>query len=306
MTYLKNMNNITVIIPMKNEIKHIERSVRSALQLTDKVYVIDSNSTDGSIKIAENLGAEVFQYEWTADSNFAAKINWALDNLPIKTTWAFRLDADEYFLDNTITGLNDFVNTLDDNINGGTIIRRIFFMGRWMKHSAEYPKTSLRLFRVGKVRMESRWLDEHVDIGDGKAVDLPFDIVDDSKISLTEWVNKHNAYSIKEALELINNEIGLFDRAQLELDEKAKKKKNLKARYATLPKYWRCFIWFLYREFVKLGFLDGKEGFLWNFLQGWWYRTLADAKVEEIYKACGKDKEKIKDYFMNVYGIDCR
>lgn len=299
------MSDITVLIPMRNEIRHIERSVKSALLLTDQIFIVDSGSTDGSIEVAEKLGAKVFQYEWTAESNFSTKINWALNNLPFETTWVMRLDADEYFVDETIKGFNQYLATLSDNVNGGTVVRRIYFLGRWMKHSNEYPKTSLRVFRVGKCRMESRWLDEHVDVGDGKAVDLPFDIVDDSKINLTTWINKHNNdYSVKEAIELINQEIGLFNRKRGVLDKQAQHKKSNKNKYVKMPRYWRAFAFFFYREFIKLGFLDGKEGFLWNFFQCWWYRTLADAKVEEIYKACGKDKDKIAEYIMNNYGLD--
>ena len=89
----------------------------------------------------------------------------------------------------------------------------------------------------------------------------------------------------------------------MENTENTQKKKNLKAKYASWPKYWRCFIWFFYREFVKLGFLDGKEGFLWNFFQGFWYRVLADVKVDEIYKACGKDKDAIRMYVFEHYGL---
>jgi glycosyltransferase involved in cell wall biosynthesis len=299
------MNNITVIIPIRNEIKHIERSVKSALRLTQYVYVVDSGSTDGSIELAVRLGARVFQYEWTKESNFSKKINWALENLPIKTTWAIRLDADEYFMDNAIESLPKVLENVDNSINGFTLIRRVYFMGKWIKHSKEYPKTTMRVYRVGHVRMESRWLDEHIDIGEGKAVNLPLDIVDDSKITIAQWVNKHNNdYSIKEAIELIHQEIGLFDRAESHLDKNAQKKKDIKQKYVSMPKYWRCFIWFCYREFIKLGFLDGKEGFLWNFFQGWWYRMLVDAKVDEIYKNCGKDKYKIAKYVLDTYNLD--
>lgn len=297
-------NNITVIIPMRNEIKHIERSVNSALKLTPNVFVIDSNSDDGSIEKVESLGVKVFQYKWTSSSNFSSKINWALDNLPIETTWAIRLDADEYFMDNCIEHLEKDLTIVPDNVNGITLIRRIMFMGKWMKHSGEYPKTSMRIFRVGHVRMESRWLDEHVDVQDGKSMDFPYDIIDDSQISLTEWVNKHNSYSTKEAIELIHQEIGLFDRTELNLDKNAQKKKIIKKKYVSMPKYWRCFIWFFYREFIKLGFLDGKEGFMWNFYQGFWYRMLADSKVEEIYKHCGKDPQRIRDFVQKNYGLN--
>ena len=301
----KKMNNITVIIPIKDEIQHIERSIKSALRLTQYVFVVDSGSTDGSVELAEKLGARVFQYKWTKESNFSKKINWALENLPFETTWAIRLDADEYFMNNAIDGLPKVLEDVDDDVNGFTLIRRMHFMGRWMKHSKEYPKTTLRVYRVGKVKMENRWLDEHVDVGSGRAVDLPFDIVDDNKITIEKWVNKHNNdYSIKEAIELINQEIGLFSRQESHLDAMAQKKKRQKTHYSKMPKYWRCFAWFIYREFFMLGFLDGKEGFLWNFLQAWWYRVLADMKVEEIYRACGKDKDKIVKYVMDNYNLD--
>lgn len=297
-------SNITVIIPIRNEIKHIKRSILSAKRLTSHVFVVDSDSTDGSLEMAESLGAKVFQYKWTKESNFSTKINWALKNLPITTEWAIRLDADEYFMDNCIDHLESELQNVPEDVNGITLVRRIHFLGRWMKHSGEYPKTSMRVFRVGHVEMESRWLDEHVDVKDGQALAIPYDIVDDSQITWKEWIDKHNNYSTKEAIELIHQEIGLFDRSESHLDIKAQKKKDIKEKYAHMPRYWRCFLWFIYREFFKLGFLDGKEGFLWNFFQAWWYRTLADVKVEEIYKACGKDKEKIFKYVKEKYNLD--
>jgi glycosyltransferase involved in cell wall biosynthesis len=300
---MNNKSNITVLIPMKNEQRHIARSVKSALRLTPNVFVIDSDSTDGSIAIAESLGAKVFQYEWTSASNFSTKINWALNNLPITTTWAIRLDADEYFMDNCIECLENSLKDVSPDVNGITLIRRIYFMGRWMKHSAEYPKTSMRIFRVGHVEMESRWLDEHVDVKEGKAIDFPYDIVDDSHILLTEWTAKHNGYSNREVIELIHQDIGLFNRNDTHLDKNAIHKKRNKNIYSKLPRYWRAFFFFFYRYFIRLGFLDGKEGFLWNFLQCWWYRTIADAKMDEVYAACGRDKDKIATFMETYYGL---
>ena len=81
-------------------------------------------------------------------------------------------------------------------------------------------------------------------------------------------------------------------------------KRRKKHRYARMPLFWRAFVYFCYRYFLKAGFLEGKEGFLWHFLQGWWYRTLVDAKVFEIKQACGTDREKIKNYLSDVY--NCR
>lgn len=77
-----------------------------------------------------------------------------------------------------------------------------------------------------------------------------------------------------------------------------------KLKYIKLPLFWRAFAFFVYRYFFRLGFLDGKEGFLWHFLQGFWYRALADAKVFELKKRMGYDEEKIKEYLRETYLTD--
>ena len=53
-----------------------------------------------------------------------------------------------------------------------------------------------------------------------------------------------------------------------------------------------------------MAFLEGKEGFLWTFMQGWWYRTLVDAKIFEIKKTCGDNPEKIKYNLKTEYNIE--
>ena len=298
-------NDLTVLIPMRNEIKHIERAVRSAFCITSNVFVVDSNSTDGSKELAIKLGAKVYQYVWTTESNFSKKINWALNHLPINTTWVIRLDADEYFLEDAIENLKQKVSELPDDVNGATLIRRISFLGRWMKHSGEFPKTSLRIFRVGKVEMEDRWLDEHMDVKDGRVVDFPYSIMDDNKQTLSQWIDKHcNNYANREVIELINSELSLFKRKEPHLDKNAIHKRQLKTIYTKLPKYWRALIFFVYRYFFRFGFLDGKEGFLWNFYQCLWYRILVDSKIDELYQSCGTDKNKIKEYIRVNYRLD--
>jgi len=88
------------------------------------------------------------------------------------------------------------------------------------------------------------------------------------------------------------------------LSKDARKKRNQKSKYARMPLFWRAGAYFFYRYIIKGGFLEGKEGFLWHFLQGFWYRILVDAKIYEIKKACGNDKEKIKSYINQNYNIE--
>ena len=181
-------------------------------------------------------------------------------------------------------------------------------MGKWMKRGI-YPVKLLRLFRYGKGVCEQRWMDEHIQISEGSTTEFEHDFMDDNINRLGWWTAKHNGYSIREAIDLLDVELGLLsasDTEQAVMGEQALAKRKKKLKYAKAPLFWRSFAYFMYRYFFKLGFLDGKEGFLWHFLQGWWYRTLVDAKIYEIKKACGTDKEKIIDYIKQNYGIDCR
>lgn len=301
------MKELSIFIPTFNEELHIERAVKSALSLTRKVYVIDSYSTDRTVEIAEKLGAKVYQYKWEADSNWAKKFNWTLKNVPFDTEWVMRHDADEYLTPELVEKVKHDLPDVADDVTAISINRREYFMRRWMKHGGAYPKAMVRIMRKGKAFFEARMIDEHVEITEGRSIYWNVDLCDDKIISLTKWVANHNMHAVKEAIVLIDNEIGLTDNKDNEkvLDADALKKRRKKGFYGKLPYFWRAWAFFIYRYVLKLGFLDGVEGFLYCFLQCLWYRNLADAKIVECYRGCGKDKEKIKEYFLKQYGISC-
>jgi hypothetical protein len=77
-------------------------------------------------------------------------------------------------------------------------------------------------------------------------------------------------------------------------------------KYASLPLFTRPFMYFIYRYFFRLGFLDGTKGLVWHFLQGFWYRFLVDAKIFEVYQRVGKDKNAIVDFFQKEYNKNLR
>lgn len=301
------MEELSIFIPTFNEELHIERALSSALRLTKYVYVIDSYSTDKTVEIAKRMGAQVYQYRWDASSNWAKKFNWALQNVPFSTDWIMRHDADEYLTDELVEKVEKELPHLPKDICGIAINRREYFMGRWMRHGDAYPKSMIRIFRRGQARFETRMIDEHVEVENGDCVSWNVDLCDDKIISLTQWVANHNNHSIKEAIVLIDQEIGLtgIDDGTKNLANEALKKRKKKAFYGKLPYFWRAWFFFVYRYIIKLGFLDGVEGFLYCFLQCLWYRTLADAKIVETYRICGKNPQKIKEYFLKKYIIDC-
>lgn len=297
------MLDITTIILTYNEEIHIRRCLENVCSFSKKVYVVDSPSTDKTVEICQefsNVELVVHKYP----GNQAAQFNWALDNLKIETEWVLRLDADEYLLPELVDELRTKIPELDTNITGVTFKRRHIFLGRWMKQGT-YPIMILRMFRKGKAKCEQRLMDEHIELLDGASMTFEHDFVDHNLNNLSWWAQKHVNYAIREAAELLDVEYNITGTSSLarHLSPTTLHKRSLKLKYARQPLFWRSFAYFCYRYFFKLGFLEGKEGFLWHFMQGWWYRTLVDAKIYEIKKACGNDKEKIKTYLQEVYNI---
>lgn len=296
------MLDISVIILTYNEELHIKRCIENVKQFAKTIYVIDSLSTDNTVSIAESMGAKVVPHKWPG--NQAAQFNWALENIDIDTEWILRLDADEYLLPELIEELKVRVPVLNKNITGITFKRRHIFLDKWMKKGT-YPVMILRMFRKDKAVCEQRLMDEHIELLEGENITFEQDFVDHNLNDLSWWAQKHVGYAVREAAELIDIEFNITgnDSSNRNLSEKTLKKRKLKLEYAKKPLFWRSFAYFCYRYFYKLGFLEGKEGFLWTFMQGWWYRTMVDAKVFEIKKACGNNKEKIVDYLKKNYNI---
>lgn len=139
-------------------------------------------------------------------------------------------------------------------------------MGRWIKHGGYYPRWFLRIFRRGKGRSESKQMDEHLVLTEGEARRFKNDFVDENLKGLAEWTVRHGNYSDREAREAVSGE---------SLNSK-------RVFYYRLPPFLRVFLYFFYRYFLRLGFLDGKPGLVFHFLQGFWYRFLIDAKILEL------------------------
>jgi glycosyltransferase involved in cell wall biosynthesis len=297
------MLDISIIILTYNEEKHIKRCIESILPIARDIFLVDCFSNDRTVEFATDLRASVVFNKWPG--NQAEQFNWALDNLPIKTKWILRLDADEYVTPELVQELKERLPNLSPDITGGVIPLRRVFLGRTIKKGTGGIKM-LRLFQFNKAQCEQRWMDEHMQLSEGNAIEFKHEFADHNLNNIAWWTNKHNGYSIREAIDLLDVELGLFNKptSEIQLSPQAAAKRKKKHHYAKQPLFWRSFAYFVYRYFFKLGFLEGKEGFLWHFLQGWWYRTLVDTKIYEIKKACGKDKEKIKDYLKKEYSIE--
>lgn len=298
------MNDISVIILTYNEEKHIERCIRSLMPFTDKVFIVDSGSTDRTVSIAESLGAKVVYNPWIT---YAVQFNFGIENIPFETKWLMRMDADEYVTPELAHEIKAKIASLDSAISGVYVKRRVMFMNQWIRRGGYYPTWLLRVWRKGQGICEELWMDEHIKLSEGETVQFQNDIVDHNLNNLTWWTQKHNNYAIREVIDLLDIKYNFGDAERVIpklFGTQDQRKRFLKHKYASLPLFTRPFAYFLYRYFVKLGFLDGTKGLMWHFLQGLWYRFLVDAKIYEVYYRVGHDKQAIIDFFKNEYGKD--
>ena len=298
------MVDLSVIILTNNESKHIGRCIKSLLLITDKIFIIDSFSTDNTVAIAEALGATVIQNTWVS---YAFQFNYGILNNPFQTKWLMRMDADEYITHELAQELNTSLSGTPETISGLYVKRRVVFMDQWINHGGYYPIWLLRIWRRGEGVCEELWMDEHIKLSTGTTAQLQHDIVDHNLNNLTWWTQKHNNYAIREVIDLLNIKYNFGDKPTVMPDfwgSQEQRTRYLKIKYANLPLFTRPFLYFLFRFVLKGGFLDGKKGLIWHFLQGFWYRFLVDAKIYEVYQRAGKEKENIVSHFRTEYGKD--
>lgn len=285
---------IAAIILTKDEEMHIERCIRSLLPFVKEVWVIDSFSIDSTLEIAQGLGAYVVKHHF---ENQAQQFNWAIRNCDIQAEWIWRVDADEYVSEELGRKVKEAVATCADDVNGVYVNKAIVFQGRKLKHGGWYPAPQIKVIRKGFGESENKVMDEHLIITSGRTIYVDGDQTDENLHDLTWWSDKHNRYASREAQNMLLMQYGLDADAEGVAAKfwgnDAERKRWLKLRYAKMPLFLRPFIYFFIRYVVKLGFLDGKEGFIWYVLQGFWYRFLVDAKIFELKKQFGFDRERI-------------
>jgi glycosyltransferase involved in cell wall biosynthesis len=237
---------------------------------------VDSGSTDGTKKIAEEFGAKFMVHEF---KNQADQFNWALEHANPAGGWILRLDADEELLPELEKEIEEKLPKAEEAVGGFYLNRRNYFMGAWIKHGGYYPIWILRLFRKGAAKSEEREMDEHLVLLKGRAEKLENDFIDNNLNGLEAWKAKHRKYAMREARAYLAHEDGR------EVGGQAGEKRKLKLNvYYRVPPFLRVILYFLYRYFPLLGFLDGWRGTQFHFLQGFWYRWLIDLNISKLEK----------------------
>lgn len=274
---------VSLLIPCKNEENNIARCIQS-VQWVDEIFVVDSESSDKTIEIAESLGAKVVQFKY--EGGWPKKKNWALENLPFTNEWVLILDADECLPPKAQNEIEEIVSNTHEKHSGYWINRRYFFLGKPLKH-AYFPNWNLRLFKHKLGRYEKitdlstnsgdHEIHEHV-VVQGSSGKLNSIMDHHAFPTIESFVEKHNRYSNWEA---VVESSTTDDKSSLQ-HEGVRGKRKLRRIFRKLP--FRPTLRFLYVFLWQRGILDGWRGYVFSRLHAQ-YEYLSAAKAKAILRS---------------------
>jgi glycosyltransferase involved in cell wall biosynthesis len=279
---------VTVLVTTRNEELNLERTLASVHGFADQILVIDSESTDGTVAIARRYADEVVDLPYEHGRIIPWIFQWGLENLPIRNEWILILEADQAVTPELRSELAVLFTRPEIPQNGFYLPRRQIFRGRRLRFGGYGRKYLLKLFRRGAGELDPVEQDTRVYV-EGEVGKL--------RGSLLEWNRKE-----EEVLFYLGKHLRY---AEAFAQEEAKRRREglawklrprlfgtpdervlwLKSRYYRLPLLLRPFLYFFYRYFLLLGFLDGREGFLFHFLQAFWFRLVVDVRLRELLDA---------------------
>lgn len=279
--------DFSIIILTFNEELHLPRLLRSVEKLSAPIYLLDSGSTDSTLAIAESYGATILTHPF---ENHPKQWDYALTHFNIQTPWIIGLDSDHIVSDELFQLLKDFrTENINPEVNGIYFNRKNYFKGKWLRYGGYFPKYLLKMFRTGKGRSDLNENMDHRFIIEGKSIIwkegyLLEENLKESNISF--WIAKHNKYSDLVAQEELER------RKQLRIQSVKpsfwgspdQRIAWLKLIWWKMPLFIRPFLYFFHRYIIQLGILDGTRGFIFHFLQAFWFRLVVDIKMYEYLR----------------------
>ncbi len=268
---------LAVIILTYNEELNLPATLDSVCGWAAQVFVVDSFSTDRTLELAKSYGVEVHQHPF---EDWATQRNWALDNLPIRVPWVLFLDADERVTSSLAEEIGRILPRTPPEVVAYYIDRHFFFMGRWLKHGGYSPNWVLRLVRPERTRVIPAGDREYFQVS-GMARYLKGHLIHDDLRGLDFWITKHIRISSMAARRFVSPVAHRISgpTGELEGHWRIWLRQNAVER---LPLLMQPFAMFFYRWVLRLGFLDGTQGFVYYFLHDLWYPLLVSAKVMEL------------------------
>ena len=270
-----------------NEEMHLPRLLSSIAPLKAPVFILDSGSTDATPGIARKYGAVMAEHTF---ENHPKQWDYALNHFPIETPWTIGLDADHIVTPELLEKLRHFKNIdVSTSVNGIFFNRKNYFKGRWIRHGGYFPKYLLKMFRSGAGHSDLNQNMDHRFIVSGETLIWKTGYLIEENLKENDiefWIGKHNRYSTLQAKEEIERKTGLRNQGLQPSfwGNPDQRSAYLKGLWWKTPLFVRPMLYFIWRYFFQLGFLDGKQGFIFHFLQAFWYRLVIDIKIEENQK----------------------
>ncbi|MCC8425744.1 glycosyltransferase family 2 protein [Mucilaginibacter sp. UR6-11] len=274
------------IVLTYNEELHLPRFLKSIADLNAPVFIIDSGSTDATVKIGEEFGAQILYNRF---ENHPTQWDFALKNCPVQTPWVICLDADQMVTPELRQRLINFKTDDFSDINGIYFNRKNFFKGRWIKHGGYYPFYLLKMFKYGVGYSDITELMDHRFVVPGKTVIWKDGYLLEENLkenNISFWIEKHNRYSdlvARQEVERRQSSITQLERPAF-WGSPNERKAWFKKIWWKLPRYVRPMLYFTQRMIFQLGILDGRTGIIFHFMQGFWFRLVVDIKIDEILK----------------------
>ena len=276
---LNERPRLAVVVLTFNEERNLPACLDSVAGWVAQCFVVDSGSTDATVEIARQRGAVVVGH---AFETHARQWRWALSALPLDADWILALDADQRLTPELRQAI-DRLLARPDSVHGAFVCRRQIFRGKWIRFGGYYPKYLLKLFRRSHVSIDDADLVDHHFSVTGPTVKLAGDLIEDNlnEASISAWTAKHTRYAALQAREEARQDgprLGL----SAVFGPPDRRVAWLKQQWRRLQLYVRPCLYVAYRYGLRLGFLDGKQGFIFHVLQGFWYRLLVDINLEEL------------------------
>lgn len=286
------MPPFSFIVLTYNEQIHLPRLLESIRELNAPLFVLDSGSTDDTLRIASQYQATVLQHSF---ENHPKQWDFALKSFPVQTPWVICLDADQQASSELRERLKNFRDEDFADTDGIYFNRKNFFKGRWLKHGGYYPIYLLKMFRFGKGYSDLNENMDHRFIVSGKTAVWKNGHILEENLKENEirfWIEKHNRYSdlvAREEVERIQQMRTQTIKPRFfgSPDERTAWRKSLWWR---LPRYVRPMLYFTQRMVFQLGILDGRTGIIFHFLHAFWFRLVVDIKIDEILKEQNEQK----------------
>lgn len=251
------MTKIIAAILSKNEARHIGDCIRS-VQWADAVILEDSFSTDGTVEIAKNLGAHVFQHKFV---NFAIARDLALNNArSLGGDWILFVDADERVTPELAQEIRQVIQ--NSQVAGWWTPRYNIMWGHTMRGGGWYPDYQLRLMRLDAAHYDPERQVHEIVILDGPADYLKEHLIHYNYDSLGQFKFKQDRY--------------------IDFEAKILKEKGIRARpwtYLSMPLRE-----FRRRYFSLQGYKDGWVGLQVCSLMSW-YMFITYLRLNKLYQA---------------------